>query len=95
MNGDHTLMIAEGQSRANPAAGSADSAQDDREPLASTAFMYIRMSTSGSLFFLNREPISIGAKRQIMTAQSTGEAELMMAISFGGKTVTYLSKLWS
>ena len=60
-----TLMTTKGQPRASPEPGSAESTQDDQEPLAaSRAFVYTRKPTSSFLSILNDEPISIEAKTQ-------------------------------
>ena len=60
-----TLITAKGQPRADPETGSAESTQDDQEPLAtSPAFVYTRKPTSSSLSTLNDEPINIEAKKQ-------------------------------
>ena len=53
----HTLTTEKGQPRENPETGSAESTQDDQEPLAtSPVFVYTRKPTSGFFFILNEEP---------------------------------------
>ena len=65
----HTLMTAKRQPRANPETGSAESTQDDQEPLAiSPAFVYIRKPTLSFLSILNDEPTNIEAKTQRLAA---------------------------
>ena len=65
----HMLTTPEGRPRANPETGSAESTQDDQEPLAtSPAFVYTRKLTPGFLSILNREPINIEAKTQRLAA---------------------------
>ena len=65
----HTLTTAKGQPREKPETGSAESTQDDQEPLAtSPAFAYTRKPTSSFLSILNDEPISIEAKTQRLAA---------------------------
>lgn len=56
-------------------------ATDNRSLVASTAFLlYTRKPTSGGfLFVLDGGPVGIGAKTQTPTAQSTFEAELLVA----------------
>ena len=80
-------MTAKGQPRANPEAGSAESTQDDQEPLVtSSAFVYICKPTSSFLYILNEEPINIEAETQRLAAKFIVEAEPMTVISFlGGK----------
>ena len=65
----HMLTTPEGRPRANPETGSAESTQDDQEPLAtSPAFVYTRKLTPGFLSILNREPTNIEAKTQRLAA---------------------------
>eukprot|EP00904_Undaria_pinnatifida_P012041 jgi/Undpi1/7968/HiC_scaffold_24.g10440.m1 len=65
----HTLTTAEGQPRENPETGSAESTQDDQEPLAtSPAFVYTGKPTSGFLSILNEESTNIEAKTQRLAA---------------------------
>ena len=88
----HTRMTAKEQQRANPETGSAESTQDDQEPLATTpAFVYTRKPTSSSLSILNDEPIGIETKTQRLDAQLTVEAETTTAISSERKKSAYLS----
>lgn len=54
--------------------------------LTSTAFVYtLKASSVFFLSFPDGGPISIGAMMQTLTALSTVEAELVVAISFGAK----------
>ena len=65
----HTLKTAKGQPRANPEIRSAESTQDDQEPLGtSPAFLYTLKPTSSFLSILNDEPINIEAKNQRLAA---------------------------
>ena len=88
----NTLATAKGQPRVNPETGSAESSQDDQEPLAtSPAFVYTRKPTSSFLSILNDEPISIKAKTQRLAASLTVEAKPTTAISFERNKSIYLS----
>ena len=65
----HTLTTANGQPCENPDTGSAESTQDDQEPLLTyPAFVYTRKPTSGILSILNEESISIEANSQRLAA---------------------------
>ena len=82
-----TLMLAEGQQRANPAAGPLNFEYDDGEPiLTSTVFEYTLKSTSGVLFFLDGRSLRIGVKtqrrRHRLHDQSTAEEEYLVTINF-------------
>lgn len=81
-------MIAERKPRKNPGVIPLDFVHGDGEQsLTSTASVYTRKSTLGFIFVLGGGPICTGASVQALTAQSTMEAELVVATRFGGNEV--------
>lgn len=90
----HTLTTTEEQPPENPGAISAESTLGDQEPLKTcTACVYTPKPTSGFLVFLSGESNDIGTKEQTPPARSKMEVELITAIGFESKEVTYVSNI--